>query len=245
MKKSLELGNDIVEFSTLESDCVYQENRLMRMRYKYIKNPTLSINSKLIKNGWRRFGNYFSRPECSSCTDCLSLKIDVKNFKLSKSQKRVYKKNKNTKILIQQPSVTDKHLDVYQRYHKYKQLKNGWEPTSISYSNYEDLYISGHGFYGKEILYFADEKLVGVDLVDFLEDGISAIYFYYDPDFLHLSLGKYSLLKQIDFARELELDWIYLGYAVKNCKSLNYKFEYKPYKILKNNPNYNEEAIWL
>ena len=245
MKKSWEYGQDIVEFTTLENSCVYQPGKKMKMSYKYIKNPTLSLNSKLIREGWRRFGKYFSRPACDGCSDCLSLKIDVKNFKLSKSQKRVYKKNKNTKIIIRKPSVTKEHLDLYTRYHSYKEQKDGWEKTQISFSTYEDLYIAGSSFYGKEILYFHDGKLVGVDLVDFLEDGISAIYFYYDPDYLHLSLGKYSLLKEIDFAKELDLDWIYLGYAVKSCKSLNYKFDYKPHKILQNYPKSGEEAIWI
>ncbi len=244
MKKALEFGQDIVEFSTLENECVYGTGNRMKMRYKYIKDASLQINSNLVQNGWRRFGNYFSCPDCDKCSECQSLKIDVKNFTLSKSQRRVYKKNKDTLVLVRTPSVTKEHLELYKKYHDYKHDKNNWDKTEISLSTYQDLYIAGHSFYGKEILYFINGKLVGVDLVDFLEDGISAIYFYYDPDFLHLSLGKYSLLKQIDFAKELNLDWIYLGYAVKGCKSLNYKFDYKPHKILQNNPNIGQEAIW-
>ena len=81
-------------------------------------------------------------------------------------------------------------------------------------------------------------------MVDFLEDGLSAIYFYYDPDYSHLSLGKYSLYKQIEMAKERELAWIYLGYYVKECDSLNYKDSYKPNQILQNNPTLEEEATW-
>jgi arginine-tRNA-protein transferase len=60
-----------------------------------------------------------------------------------------------------------------------------------------------------------------------------------------LSLGRYSIYKQIEFAKEMGLKWIYLGYAVENCDSLNYKFDYKPQKRLINNPDLEDEAIWL
>jgi len=247
MKKTIDDNLDIIEFSTLENKCVYQDNKMMKMEYKFIKNSPLQLNTKLIQRGWRRFGNYFSRPVCQGCNDCISLKIDVENFKLSRSAKRVYKKNNrsNTKVLVRTPSVTNEHIELYKKFHYYMKEKKGWDNYHISTSTYEDLYVAGHSFYGKEILYFVDGKLVGVDLVDFLEDGISAIYFFYDPDYSHLSLGRYSIYKQIEFAKKLDLRWIYLGYAVENCDSLNYKFDYKPHLKLINNPNLNEEAIWL
>ncbi len=238
MNKRVEFSENIIEFSTLETNCVYQSGKRMKMRYKYIKDPPLFINSKLIQDGWRRFGNYFSKPICKDCTDCLSLRIDVKNFRFSKSQRRVFKKNKDTKIIIRRPSITKEHLELYEKYHIYMEEKKGWEYIPITPENYKDLYMEGASFYGKEVLYFIDGKLVGVDLIDFLEDGISAIYFFYDPDYAKYSLGKYSLLKEIEFAKKLDLDWIYLGYAVKNCNSLNYKFEYKPYQILQSDNNW-------
>jgi len=247
MKKTRGENQEIIEFSTLESKCVYQENKLMKMEYKFIKDSPLQLNTKLIQRGWRRFGNYFSRPVCNGCNDCISLKIDVDNFKLSRSARRVCKKNEKagTKLLIKQPSVTDAHIELYKKFHYYMHKKKGWDNYTISHSTYEDLYVSGHSFYGKEILYFIGSKLIGVDLVDFLEDGISAIYFFYDPDYAHLSLGRYSIYNQIEFAKKMELKWIYLGYAVKNCNSLNYKFEYEPHLKLINNPDLNEEAIWI
>ena len=244
MIKSSSLGQNIIEFSTLENTCSYLHDRPMKMHYKYIKDCTLDLNSRLITRGWRRFGNYFSRPQCSNCRECLSLRIDVKNFRLSKSQRRVFKKNRQIQHLIQKPSLTVEHLNLYKKYHKYMQEKKGWEYYQLSPSSCEELYTHGSSFYGKEVLYFDNGKLIGVDLIDFLEDGISSIYFFYDPDYSHLSLGRYSLFKQIDFARELELDWIYLGYAVKKCDSLNYKFDYQPYQILQNNPEITQEAIW-
>jgi len=245
--KRMRENRDIIEFSTLESQCVYQKDKKMKMQYKYVKNPSFELNSMLTTRGWRRFGKYFSRPVCRGCRDCISLKIDVKNFEFSKSVRRVYKKNKkaNTKYIIQTPSVSKAHIELYKKYHKFMQQKKGWEYHSISEISYYDLYVAGHSFFGKEVLYFIDDRLVGVDLIDFLKDGISSIYFYYDPDFSYLSLGRYSIYKQIEFAKKMGLSWIYLGYAVENSDSLKYKFDYKPHKILINNPSLDEEAIWI
>jgi len=244
MRKSPFRENDIIEFSTLKSRCVYLEDQNMTMQYKYINNCTESLNADLVKRGWRRFGKYFSRPNCESCNACESLRIDVKNFTFSKSQRRLLKKNQDTGILVRKPWVTQDHLRLYEKYHRFMETKKGWDYFEINADSYHDLYIKGFSTFGNEILYYRDHKLIGVDLIDYMDDGISSIYFYYDPDYREFSLGTYSLLKQIEFAKKRELDWIYLGYYVKECESLNYKERYKPYQILQNLPDLNEKFIW-
>ncbi len=235
---------DIIEFSTLKTRCVYLDDRLMKMQYKYIQNCPPSLNAQLVKQGWRRFGLYFSRPKCENCNECQSLRINVKNFTPTKSQKRVFKQ-KGISFVIKEPTVSDEHLKLYEKYHRFMQVKKGWDYYSVNEDSYNDLYIKGFSSYGKEVRYYFDDNLVGIDLIDYLDDGISANYFYYDPDYSNLSLGVYSLLMQIEFAKEKNLSWIYLGYYVKDCKSLNYKASYKPNQILRNLPNLNEKPIWL
>jgi arginine-tRNA-protein transferase len=244
MKKALSSSGDIVEFSTLESKCVYLSNERMKMEYKYIKYCSEKLSSDLIKRGWRRFGDYYSRPNCDACDKCLSLRIDVEKFNFSKSVRKVLAKNRDTKMILRKPSVSVEHLNLYEKYHRYMQIKKGWDYYSVNADSYHDLYAKGFSTFGREILYIRDSKLVGVDLVDFLDDGLSAIYFYYDPDFSKYSLGNYSIYKQIEMAKERELKWIYLGYYVKECDSLNYKINYKPYQILRNNPDLSEVAVW-
>ena len=238
------VDTDIIEFSTLQSPCVYIEGKQMKMAYKYIKECSLSLSSKLIQRGWRRFGHYYSAPECSNCDACQSMRISVDAFTFSKSVRRVMKKNASTRVLVRKPSISPDHLALYEKYHRHMREKKGWEYYPLNAESYADLYGKGHSSYGYEILYIRDEKLIGVDLVDFLEDGLSAIYFYYDPDYAHLSLGKFSLYKQIEMARERELSWIYLGYYVKECDSLNYKASFKPNQILTNKPSLKERPIW-
>jgi len=244
MRKVPLVDTDIIEFSTLQTSCVYLKGAKMKMEYKYIKECSLSLSSKLVQRGWRRFGNYYSRPACDSCSACLSMRVDVHQFAFSKSVRRVMKKNEQTRVLVRKPTISQEHLDLYEKYHRYMQEKKGWEYYPLNADSYADLYAKGFSSYGYEILYIRDQKLIGVDLVDFLEDGLSAIYFYYDPDYRALSLGKFSLYKQIEMAKERELDWIYLGYYVKECESLNYKISYQPNQILHNNPSLEEEACW-
>jgi len=86
---------------------------------------------------------------------------------------------------------------------------------------------------------------VAVDYVDFIDDGISSIYFFYDPDYLDYELGKYSLYLQINLAKEMSLKWIYLGYYVEDCRSLNYKHNFKPLKTLLGNPSDYQKDIWI
>ena len=45
------------------------------------------------------------------------------------------------------------------------------------------------------------QKLVAVGVLDVLPSGVSSVYFFYDPDYKHLSLGKFSALKEIEFCR--------------------------------------------
>ncbi len=242
-KKSIN-ESKIIEFSTVETSCVYLPYKRMRMHYKYIKEASFELNSALTERGWRRFGEYYSRPSCAGCTECLSLRIDALNFKFSKSAKRVMKKNKNTKIYIQKPTTTTSHIALHEKYHKFMSEKKGWKYHPISPALYNELYVEGHGNFGKEVLYFINGKLVGVDLIDICKDGISSIYFFYDPDYAKYSLGRYSIYQQILMARKYDLKWIYLGYYVKDCNSLNYKASYKPHQILLNSPSLEEEPIW-
>ncbi len=241
MRKVFDPNTDIIEFSTLETRCVYLPQERMKMEYKYIKKSDFELNSDLVETGWRRFGHYYSRPACTGCRRCLSLRIDVNRIKRGRSVRRLYKKNRDTKIVIKRPSVTYEHLKLYEKYHRHMQRKKGWDYYPVNANSYHDLYAKGYGSFGLEVLYLRDGKLVGVDLIDLVRDGISSIYFFYDPDYAHLGLGNYSIYKQIDLAKERGLEWIYLGYYVKECDSLNYKARYTPHQILYEE---GDEMVW-
>lgn len=235
----------IVAFSTLPAKCAYIEHQTMRMEYKYIQDCPEVLNQKLVQTGWRRFGEYYSRPVCQNCNKCLSLRIKALEYQFSKSARRTLRQNKDTKMLIQKPTLTRNHLNLYEKYHRYMESKKGWKHYELGPNSYHELYVAGALEFGKEVLYFRDNKLIGVDLIDFLDDGISSIYFFYDPDYTHYSLGRFSIYQQIRIAQMYKLPYVYLGYYVKECQSLKYKADYEPYEILQGNPGLDEHALWI
>ena len=232
------------DFCMLDYECAYLQDRMVRMNYKYIEEATKKYNTALIHRGWRRFGCYYFHPICNGCNECKSIRIDVDNFRLTKSQRKSIKRNRDTEIIIQQPSLTQAHIDLYNKYHNFKHKKDNWSHRNISPREYRENFVEGAHNFGKEVLYLKDNRIIGVDLIDVLDDGISSIYFYYDPDYSKLSLGTYSLLYQIELAKVLGLPWIYLGYWVNGCKAFAYKPKFQPQEILEEFPRVDRIANW-
>ena len=233
------------DFCMLDYECAYLPDRNVRMNYKHIEEATQSYNSALISRGWRRFGCYYFHPICNGCNECKSIRIDVNNYQLRKSQKKAIKRNRETQIIIQKPTLSQAHIDLYNKYHSFKHKKDDWSHRNISPREYKENFVEGAHNFGKEVLYIKDDVLIGVDLIDILDDGVSSIYFYYDPDFPELSLGTYSLLYQIELAKVLELPWIYLGYWVDGCKAFAYKPNFQPQEILDGFPDVQVPSDWV
>lgn len=235
--------NLLKEFS-LEDKCSYLDDKKQTTHYKIIDNCTTDACQELVERGFRRFGKMYFRPICAECHECQSIKIDVENYTFSKSAKRIKKKASRLTVHTQTPSLTQEHLNLFDKYHLHMRDKKDWNYAKTTAEHYYNSFVVGHEEFGYEVLYFDGEKLIAVDLIDVLEDGISSIYFYYDPDYSHLSLGKLSLYHQIEFANESSKKWIYLGYYVEGCPSLSYKSEYKPYLTLEERPTEYEDYIW-
>jgi len=235
--------NLLKEFS-LEDKCSYLDNKQQITHYKLIDNSSSENCQDLIERGFRRFGKMYFRPICADCNECQSIKIDVNNYTFSKSARRVLKKTTHITSLIQSPSLTHEHLELFEKYHLFMHKKKDWDYNTTTAEHYYNSFVVGHENFGYEVLYYDDDKLIAVDLIDILEEGISSIYFYYNPEYSHLSLGKYSLYNQIKFAKKMNKKWIYLGYYVEDCPSLSYKSQYKPYRTLEGRPSEYEKFIW-
>jgi len=232
------------DFSMADAPCTYVEGKYVKMNYKQVDVVSKTFATAVAQRGWRRFGRNFIYPMCYGCTECKSLRIKVKDYKYSKSQRKAINRNEETKILIQDPSIRQEYLDLYNKYHSYKAKRDGWKHCDIDMQEYHETYVAGANEFGKELLYYIDDKLVCVDLIDILDDGISSVYCYYDPDYPRHSLGKYSLLYQIRLAENLGLDWVYLGYWVDGYKAFEYKEGFGPMEILEGFPRVSEKPEW-
>jgi len=228
----------------LEDSCSYLQGKQSTTEYKVVENASLQEMQNFLEHGYRRFGKILFRPICEGCCECQSIKIDVENFTFTKSKRRVLNKAKNLLTHIQRPIMSQEHLKLYDKYHLYMEKKKGWEYKKVTPTHYYNSFVEGVESYGYEILYFDKEKLIGVDHIDIVEDGISSIYFFYDPEYSSYSLGKLSLYNQILIAKEHKLKWIYLGYYVEECPSLSYKAEYTPYLTLQKRPLLSQKAFW-
>lgn len=236
--------NTLLKECALNEVCSYIPGNTQTIHYKVIQDSTKTQCEALILRGWRRFGAMYFRPICQNCTSCESLKIDVENYLFSKSERRILRKNNHLSAIVRHPTMTTEHLELFYRYHAYKHRTRDWDSPKIDPKNYHSSFVHGHGDFGYEILYFQEDKLIAVDLIDILEDGISSVYCYYDPHHQSLSLGKYTLLEQIALAKRLGLKWIYLGYYVQECLSLAYKANYEPSLQLLGRPEEDETPIW-
>ena len=236
--------NVLKEF--LQNDkCSYLDGFEQKTHYKIIDKCADDRCQDFIERGFRRFGKMFFRPICENCNECQSIKINVKKFEFSKSQRRVLRKAEHLKSVIQKPTLTKEHLKLFEKYHQHMKIEKGWPHATTTAKNYYNSFVVGAENYGYEVLYFDEEKLIGVDLIDILPNGVSSIYFYYDPDYKKYALGKLSMYLQIKFAKKTKKEWVYMGYYVKDCSSLSYKTHYKPYLTLKGRPNEEDEFSWF
>jgi arginine-tRNA-protein transferase len=233
------------DFCMLDYPCAYLPDQQVRMHYRHVEEATPEFGTAVIQRGWRRFGKYFFYPICQNCNACKNIRIRVADFKPSRSQRRAIKRNTDTRIIVQHPTNTPNHINLYNKYHQWKAQKDGWKGATISPREYHENFADGAHEFGKEALYIRDNRLVGVDLFDIVEDGISAVYFFYDPDYAHLSLGTYSLLYQIDLAKRLGLEYIYLGYWVDGCQAFAYKENFQPEEILDGFPPLEQKPDWV
>jgi arginyl-tRNA--protein-N-Asp/Glu arginylyltransferase len=84
----------------------------------------------------------------------------------------------------------------------------------------------------EECGYYLGDRLIAVGYVDALREGLSAIYCYYDPANGGRSLGTFNILTLLSSAHERGLPYIYLGYYVEGCRSLEYKRMFRPNEVL-------------
>jgi len=236
--------NRLLRECALEEECAYLSDHKQTTHYKIISQCSSAYCDHLIRRGWRRFGEMFFRPICAECHACESIKIDVQGYRFSRSEKRILRKNGDLRVVIRRPGMTQKHLELFAAYHHYMHRRRGWDEQTVTPRNYYASFVHGFNDFGYEVLYFDRGRLIGVDLIDILPSGISSIYFYYEPASAKRSLGRYSLLRQIQMAQERALPWIYLGYYVRECPSLAYKREYAPLWQLQGRPGENETDIW-
>jgi len=215
------------------SSCGYLPDQLWSLEYEMVASLTAAEYLGRMLAGWRRFGGMLFRPRCQGCQACRSLRVDVARFRPNRSQRRVARANEGrVELRIGRPSVSRAKLELYDRYHAFQTDLKGWplHPAKDA-ASYRESFVHNPAF-TEEWCYHVDGRLAGVGYVDDVVGGLSAIYFFYDPEQRARGLGTWNVLTLLAEAARRGRPYAYLGYYVPDCRSLAYKASFRPNQVL-------------
>lgn len=217
---------------TRAHSCSYLPDRLAQNIYPDPNHPmTIRIYDQLIQHGFRRSGNHVYRPYCTDCLSCVPVRINVDKFQPSRSQRRCLKRNAELTMVEKPAQFNPEHFQLYCRYLKHRHAGGGMDnPTEDSFTHFLTSYWCDTQF-----LEFRDKgKLRAVAVTDFVEHGLSAFYTFFDPDYQQAGLGTFAILKQLELAKSLQLNALYLGYWIEECPKMNYKQSFSALEAYQN-----------
>lgn len=211
-------------FSTPKYPCSYLPGRIAR---NYVVDPNFSIStalySNLIQMGFRRSGSQVYKPECGQCHECISSRILAKDFTPSRSQRRNLKTNSDLSVIINTTGFKPDYLPLYKHYLSSRHDNN-------DSNNIEDFFEADWSDVHYIEFYHQTNKhdLLGVAVVDVLENGLSSVYTFFQPEHSKRSLGTFAVLWQVEYAKQNNMDYVYPGYWIKDCSKMNYKTRFQP-----------------
>jgi arginine-tRNA-protein transferase len=222
----------LYRFQTPPHQCSYLPDQAAELEYEIVARLSPTEYQKRLRQGWRRFGYSLFHPQCRSCRECKSLRVVVEQFQPNRSQQRALAANVDVAVKIGRPKVTRQKLDLYDRYHLFQSQHVGWvEHGPKERADYVESFVA-NPFPTEEWCYYVGDHLVGVGYVDTVPEGLSAIYFFYEPEQRDRSLGTLNVLRIIESAAERGLPHVYLGYFVAGCRSLEYKARFRANETL-------------
>ncbi|ALG67840.1 arginyltransferase [Beggiatoa leptomitoformis] len=186
-----------------------------------------ALYNTLSQHGFRRSGNHLYRPHCHSCDACVPVRIPVWLFKPNRTQKRIWQKNQDITVKTTASVFCEAHFQLYCRYLAARHAGGGMDnPTRDSYIQFLTSGWADTIFYE----FYLQTTLIGVAVVDRFEQGLSAVYTFFDPtpEYTKRSLGVYAVLWEIEECKRQCCDALYLGYWIKDCQKMSYKINYHP-----------------
>lgn len=197
-------------------------------------DPAFPVDTQLygllLQNGFRRSGDLVYRPHCEHCNACIPIRIPVDRFQPGKTQKRIWRKNRDLEVRTGPPEYSDAHFELYCRYQRARHRDGTMDNPDPE--RYRQFLLSQH-IDGMFLELYLDDVLLAVAVADRVADGLSAVYTFFDPEYDKRSLGVYAVLLEIEEARTRGLDWLYLGYWIRECRKMSYKNQYRPFQIFK------------
>jgi arginyl-tRNA--protein-N-Asp/Glu arginylyltransferase len=214
---------------TPEHGCSYlpdEAEQLMVLLDDKHRNPVGYEN--LLVAGFRRSGNDLYRPHCQGCSACHSLRIPVRQFTASRSQKRIQHNNRDIRLVL---STQDKpeYYDLFARYIHERHHDGSMFPAT---RNQYDGFLLCDWLTPYFLEFRLNQQLLALAITDPLPHSLSAMYTFFDPAFADRSLGTLAILTQLELAQRMNRQWLYLGYQVDACRKMKYKTKFHPHELL-------------
>ncbi len=220
-------------YVTAPQPCPYLEGRMERKLFTSLQGEYAErLNDSLSKQGFRRSQNVLYRPSCAECSACLSARIRVADFKPSKSLKRAVRRNGDLSREATSPWATEEQYALFRTYLDSRHADGGMADMDI----FEFAAMIEETPIRSRVIEYSSARngeraLKAVCLTDVLDDGLSMVYSFYDPDRAQDSLGTYVILDHVDIARDAGLPYVYLGYWVPGSPKMGYKARFPALEV--------------
>lgn len=183
------------------------------------------IYSRLAHYGFRRSGRHIYRPACPGCDACIPVRVPVAWFRPRRSQRRAWRQNEDLAVRERTAVLREEDFALYRRYVSSRHPGGGMDhSTPEQYLEF----LTSDWSETRFVEFRLDGALAMIAVLDRLEDALSAVYTFFDPDLHGRSPGTFAILWAIEQARRLGLSWLYLGYWIADCAKMSYKDQFRP-----------------
>jgi arginine-tRNA-protein transferase len=201
-----------------------------------VATPAFLINaplySELVRHGFRRSGTFTYRPRCDGCRQCVPARVVVAGFQPSRSQRRSWKQHNQLQVSLLPLQDKPEYFELYSRYQQARHADGGMNDDDPE--QYRNFLLQSH--VDTLLVEFRENDVLRmISIVDVLDDGLSAVYTFYDTTVPHASFGTFNVLWQIELCRKLELPYLYLGYWIEHSNKMAYKAKFQPLQGLQDN----------
>lgn len=208
--------------------CPYLPGRESQSRAFYAEALPAETYRGLMDAGFRRSGKVVYQPICRGCRACLPIRVLADQFALSKSQRRCWRRNEDLRISVREPRATEENFALYGRY------LQGWHGSAEA-PDWEDFvsFLYESPVPSVELSYRdGSGRLLAAGICDVGEDWLSSVYCYFDPAESQRGLGTYGALQELALCRKLDMPYYYLGFWVKDSRTMHYKAAFSPNEVL-------------